>query len=108
VTDGESGDLVIDLYAGVGIFSLPLAGQFRVAYAVESHRGSASDLERNAAALDLKSLRIAREVVENFLRRFAGALPNLVVLDPPRRGVGLTVLKLLMGLRPSRLTYVSC
>ncbi|MEE8256593.1 MAG: 23S rRNA (uracil(1939)-C(5))-methyltransferase RlmD [Acidobacteriota bacterium] len=108
VAGGEAGDLAIDLYAGVGLFSLPLARQFRMVYAVESRRDSAADLERNAAAPDVKNVRMMRETAEDFLRRFAGAPPSLVVLDPPRRGAGPRVLEPLVALRPSRLAYVSC
>ena len=75
---------------------------------MESHRDSAADLERNAAAPDVKNVRMIRETAEDFLRRFAGAPPSLVVLDPPRRGAGPRVLEPLVALRPSRLAYVSC
>ncbi len=108
VAGGEAGDLAIDLYAGVGLFSLPLARQFRMVYAVESRRDSAADLERNAAAPDVKNVRMMRETAEDFLRRFAGAPPSLVGFDQPRRAAGPRVLEPLVALRPSRLAYVSC
>ena len=108
VAGGEVGDLAIDLYAGVGLFSLPLARQFEMVYAVESHRGSAADLGKNTAAPEVKNVRMIRQSAEDFLRRFAGRRPGLVVLDPPRRGAGPRVLEPVVALRPPRLTYVSC
>ena len=108
VAGGEAGDLAIDLYAGVGLFSLPLARQFRTVYAVESHRDSAADLERNAAAPDVKNVRMIRETAGGFPQAIcrSAAEPRRVG-SAPKRG-GPRVLEPLVALRPSRLAYVSC
>ncbi len=105
--------LALDLYAGVGLLSLPLARSFTEVVAVESNRPSAADLAANARAHGLANLRAVNQSVFDFLRRFARgapdlAVPDLVVLDPPRAGVEASALKLLAALQPRHVTYVSC
>ena len=108
VTDGESGSTAIDLFAGVGLFSLPLARRFQDVVSVEAEAQAVADLAANAQAHGMKNLRAVGENVFDFLRRCAIREPDLVVLDPPRAGVGINALQLLVKLRPKRLHYVSC
>ncbi|MBI1982594.1 MAG: 23S rRNA (uracil(1939)-C(5))-methyltransferase RlmD [Acidobacteria bacterium] len=107
-TKGESGALALDIFAGVGLLTLPLAREFERVVAVEAHPGSAMDLEANAKAHGCDNVRVARKAAHDFLRRFAQTEPDLVVLDPPRAGVGVGTLKLLVGSLPRRIYYVSC
>ena len=100
--------LALDLFAGVGLFTLPLARGFGQVIAVESNPRSAADLAANAQAHGLSNVRAVRQSAFDFLRRFARAEPDLAVLDPPRAGVGMPALKLLAGVRPQRIHYVSC
>jgi 23S rRNA (uracil1939-C5)-methyltransferase len=106
VTGGESGLVALDLYAGVGLFSLPLARRFTQVLAVESDANSARDLAANARAA--KNIRAVEQTVSEYLRRCGQSEPDLVVVDPPRSGVGIATLKMLLTLRPQRLNYVSC
>ena len=108
VTSEESGSLALDLFAGVGLFTLPLARGFTQVVGVEAHPRSAADLAANVGACELKNVRVVGQTVYDFLRRFAQAEPDLVVLDPPRAGVGMKELRLLAELRPKRIHYVSC
>ncbi|HTV53829.1 MAG TPA: class I SAM-dependent RNA methyltransferase [Terriglobia bacterium] len=98
----------LDLYAGAGLFTLPLARHFNQVIAVESHSGSAGDLKANVRASTLGNARAVNQSVFDFLRRFAACAPDFVVLDPPRAGVGYPALKLLARLRPKSICYVSC
>jgi 23S rRNA (uracil1939-C5)-methyltransferase len=108
VTGEERGELALDLFAGVGLFSLPLARRFNRVVAAEANLTSASDLKANAEANGLANLRAAGETTYDFLRRFAQAEPDLVVMDPPRGGVDAGSLKLLAALRPRKIHYLSC
>jgi 23S rRNA (uracil1939-C5)-methyltransferase len=108
VTGEERGGLALDLFAGVGLFSLPLARRFHSVVAAEANFISASDLKANAEANSLPNLRAAGESTYNFLRRFAQTEPDLVVLDPPRAGVDAGSLKLLAALRSRKIHYLSC
>lgn len=108
VTDGESGSTAIDLFAGVGLLSLPLARRFQDVVSVEAEAQAVADLAANAQASGMKNLRAVGDNVFDFLRRCAIREPDLVILDPPRAGVGVDALQLLVRLRPKRLHYVSC
>lgn len=107
---GSSGrrNLALDLFAGVGLFTLPLATRFAQVISVEAHAQASADLAANARAQAMRNVRPVTETVFAFLRRCTQPEPDLVVLDPPREGVGIQALKLLIGLRPERLHYVSC
>jgi 23S rRNA (uracil1939-C5)-methyltransferase len=106
--DKVSGALTMDLYAGVGLFTLPLARRFGQVIAVEAHPQAAADLAANARAVAGNKIRAITGTTSDFLRRCAQMDPDLVVMDPPRAGVGAETLKLLLALRPQRLNYVSC
>ncbi|HEY6291507.1 MAG TPA: 23S rRNA (uracil(1939)-C(5))-methyltransferase RlmD [Terriglobia bacterium] len=100
--------LALDLYAGVGLFTLPLARQFSQVVAVEANRRSAADLARNVAAASAANTRTVRAKAADFLRRYAQAAPGLVVLDPPRAGCEAETLRLLARLGPASIHYASC
>lgn len=100
--------LALDLYAGVGLFSLPLAQRFDRVMAVESHPCGAKDLAANVRSHGTESLRVFNETAVDFLRRFGGFAPDLMVLNPPRGGAGAQAVKLLVRLRPKEICYVSC
>ncbi len=104
----EPPGLALDLFAGVGLFTLPLARQYTQVIGVEGNPGSAADLKANALRYEFTNIRSVSLPVCDFLRRFAQAAPDLVLLDPPRAGVGPPTLKRLADLAPRRIHYVSC
>jgi 23S rRNA (uracil1939-C5)-methyltransferase len=105
VTEGFSGDTALDLYAGVGLFSTVLSRRFAQVIAVESSQTSHADLVHNSPA----NVRTVRTTTADFLRRPGGRLrPDLVVVDPPRSGLGESVVESLVGLGAHRMTYISC
>jgi 23S rRNA (uracil1939-C5)-methyltransferase len=98
---------VFDLYAGVGLFALPLAAarQARVT-AVEGERLSALDLEANASGLD-GAVEVARQSVEVFLNK-SRPRPDAVIVDPPRTGMSPEAMAGVTRLGVPRVVYVSC
>jgi len=106
--DSDRPRLALDLFAGVGLFTLPLARRFTQVVAVEAAATSTADLAANAEAHALGNIRAVTATAFDFLRRFAQVAPDLVVLDPPRAGVGVRTLKLLAACRARRIHYVSC
>jgi 23S rRNA (uracil1939-C5)-methyltransferase len=96
---------VLDLYAGVGLFSVAaaVAGRGPV-IAVEGDRFSADDLRRNAEGRDI-TVRVG--AVEKFLARAPGGLSNVIV-DPPRTGMSKEATAGVIRLKAARLVYVSC
>jgi 23S rRNA (uracil1939-C5)-methyltransferase len=94
-----------DLYAGAGLFSLPLARRFESVIAVEAGR-SAMDLQVNAERAALK-IKVSTEQTEAFLAG-SDTAPEFVLADPPRAGLGKVVTKRLLELRPAGLVIVAC
>jgi 23S rRNA (uracil1939-C5)-methyltransferase len=118
VTGGQSGKLALDLYAGAGLFSTALAGDFDHIVSVESSQTSPADLTYNQPA----NGEVVHATTEQYLAG-AGSLrhigkgavvppaaqtPDLVVVDPPRSGLGEKVAGSLAALGAPRITYVSC
>lgn len=117
VTQGQSGELVLDLYAGAGLFSTALS-DFHHIVSVESSQTSSADLSYN-----LPSNGVAvQATTEQYLagmqktgRIGKGAVlphsfhkPDLAVVDPPRSGLGERVARMLATLGAPRVIYVSC
>jgi 23S rRNA (uracil1939-C5)-methyltransferase len=106
VTGEESGATALDLYSGVGLFSIPLARRFERVVAVESGSTAVHDLEANAGQIE-QTLEAAKSSVDQFLEGFSGTV-DLVVADPPRAGLGKLAVKRLIALAPQRMTIVAC
>ncbi|MBV8476844.1 MAG: 23S rRNA (uracil(1939)-C(5))-methyltransferase RlmD [Acidobacteria bacterium] len=105
VTAGRSGGTAMDLYAGVGLFSTPLAARFEQVIAVESSPECFADLQHNLPKNGKPTMR----TVESYLTtapRDGGA--DLIVVDPPRGGLGQRIAARLSTFRAPRLVYVSC
>ena len=105
VTAGRDGSLALDLYAGVGLFSLMLSQSFREVTAVEAAPFAGHDLRHNCPS----NVAAIHSSVEEFL----AALPpqvkyDFVVVDPPRPGLGEKTARQVAALGAPRLTYVSC
>jgi 23S rRNA (uracil1939-C5)-methyltransferase len=101
----DTAGTVLDLYAGVGLFSSVLNREFERVIAVESSPTSHADLLYNSPA----NVKAVRATTEQYLENAAGKLrPSLVVVDPPRSGLGEKVIKGLVKLAAPRITYVSC
>jgi 23S rRNA (uracil1939-C5)-methyltransferase len=106
VTAGRSGRLAWDLYSGVGLFTRAL--HFEKVTAVESEGFSVADLKKN---LEGTPHRVVPSPVLEFLRSTAKAkriVPDLIVVDPPRAGLGKEVCAHLARIAAPNIIYVSC
>jgi tRNA/tmRNA/rRNA uracil-C5-methylase (TrmA/RlmC/RlmD family) len=101
------GDTALDLYAGVGLFALPLAADGARVTAVEAHPSACDDARHNLARTDAE---VVQDDAEAAVARMveAWATTDVVVLDPPRRGAGAALCALLARLEPRVVVYVSC
>jgi 23S rRNA (uracil1939-C5)-methyltransferase len=101
----RSGGIAWDLYAGVGLFAQALAQRFEQVIAVESSAASTADLTRNLQGPGHK--RIMQDTLR-FLQSPPAARPDLVVVDPPRAGLGAEVCQRIAHVQPKQILYVSC
>ena len=99
------GRLALDLYSGVGLFAVPLARRFERVIAVESSPVSSFDLRANVP----ENVNISPQTSESYLESAINRVkPEMILVDPPRAGLGLGVCKHLAGLGAEQLVYVSC
>ncbi|MDA1315445.1 MAG: class I SAM-dependent RNA methyltransferase [Acidobacteria bacterium] len=105
-TAGAAGKLALDLYSGVGLFTLPLAKQFEEVVAVDTSRPAMIDLRFNLKRAGLNA-RVVNLPVADYLASLE-APPDFVVADPPRAGLTAVVTEQLLRLAPKELVLVSC
>jgi len=98
---------VLELYAGVGFFSIPLARVATEVIAIESGRNAVRLAQESARMNQAWQLRSVEEQVDATLRG-AGLRPNVVIVDPPRAGCGMDTAKQIAALKPAKIVYVSC
>jgi 23S rRNA (uracil1939-C5)-methyltransferase len=110
VLDSVPAGPVLDLYAGVGLFSIALArAGLREITAVEGDRMSGIDLQHNAraAATAADPVRVVHDSVEQFLHELRSR-PGIIIVDPPRTGISAAAMASLVKISGPRLVYVSC
>ncbi len=97
---------VLELYAGIGNFTLPLADEASAVIGVEENGTAIEDARFNAEKNGIKNCSFVHGKAEEVLKNLSGK-PDQVVLDPPRTGCK-TILDRVVGLKPERIVYVSC
>jgi len=106
VVGGKKGNFALDLYAGVGFFTLPLARNFVRVVSVDANLSATRDLHTNAEEARVEVVS-ENERTEEFLKKFEEQ-PDLIVLDPPRSGLGADAAARLASLGSPEITYLSC
>ncbi|WP_243789129.1 class I SAM-dependent RNA methyltransferase [Saccharopolyspora gloriosae] len=104
-----SGGVAWDLYGGVGLFAAVLAEQAGPAgevFMVESSRRATEDAVANLRDLPQVSFRAG--TVEDVLADDTLPTPDVVVLDPPRKGAGRQIVEAVCGVGPARVVHVAC
>jgi 23S rRNA (uracil1939-C5)-methyltransferase len=109
-THEASGTSAVDLYCGVGLFTLPLARRFAHVTGIESNPAAINYACRNLDGARLTNATFECARVGEYLDSHAGELApvDLVLLDPPRAGAEAHAIRGILALRPARIVYVSC
>ena len=97
----------LDLYCGIGNLTLPLAMGAKEVLGIEENRVAIKDARFNAERNGIGNCEFIQGRVEDVLMSWNREKPDLVVLDPPRRGCK-TVLDQVARLKPQKVVYVSC
>ena len=106
VTANAKGKVALDLYSGVGFFTLPLAKAFPKVVCVDANLAATRDLYANAEMAGVEII-THNEHVEDFLKK-TEEKPDFVVLDPPRAGMGAEAAEKLANLGADEILYLSC
>jgi tRNA/tmRNA/rRNA uracil-C5-methylase (TrmA/RlmC/RlmD family) len=103
----QTGDQVLDLYGGVGLFTsqfLEVIGENGRVDLVEGSKSATADAMRNFASFS--NVKVHTGDVAKLLPRFSMA--DVIVLDPPREGAGKDVIAAMVALKPRSIIYVAC
>ena len=106
VTANAQGELALDLYSGVGFFTLPLAKAFQRVVSVDANLAATRDLYANADAAGV-TITSHHEHAEEFLKK-TDERPDFVILDPPRAGLVAEAAEKLAELGAKEIVYLSC
>jgi 23S rRNA (uracil1939-C5)-methyltransferase len=101
------GEKVLELYCGIGTLSLPLGRLGVRLHGVESHAAAVEDARANAAANGLDRLSFEAQDAGRALQALPFQ-PQVLLLDPPRKGLDPAALSALKGLSIPEIVYVSC
>jgi len=103
-------DVVVDAYAGAGTISLCMAKYCKRVIGLEIMPQAVESAKRNAKINGIENAEFLTAAVEDQLPRLVadGLRPDVVVLDPPRKGVDQPVIDALLAAKPRRIVYVSC
>lgn len=100
---------MLDLYCGVGLFTVPLALAGAHVLGVEGNRLAAQDARHNLQAAAVDGSIVTGDVREALERKAIQAQAwDAIVVDPPRAGIEFGALQTLISLQTARLVYVSC
>ncbi|MEA5617004.1 23S rRNA (uracil(1939)-C(5))-methyltransferase RlmD [Cronbergia sp. UHCC 0137] len=100
-------ETLVDAYCGIGTLTLPLAKQARQVTGLEVQPAAVEQAIVNAQLNGINNVTFQVGAVEKILPNL-GIIPDIVILDPPRKGCEPNVIKSLLDLKPSRIVYVSC
>ena len=100
-------EIVVDAYCGIGTFSLPIATKVKQVFGIEIYGFSIQQAKQNAAINNINNVTFYVGKVENCLQTLE-IKPDIVLLDPPRKGCNPQVISTLLTLQPTQIIYVSC
>lgn len=106
----DSDDVVIDAYCGIGTISLFMAQKAKKVYGVEVVPEAVSDAKKNAKLNGITNAEFVTGQAEKVMPgwRAQGLKPDVIVVDPPRKGCDEALLEAMIDMQPRRIVYVSC
>ena len=104
-------DIVLDLYCGIGTIGIYASSFVKQVYGIEIVKQAIQDAKENAKINKVKNIRFTCGDVEEVLRDLVekeNIKPNVIFVDPPRRGLDKNTINNIMWLKPEKLIYISC
>lgn len=108
--DGNGENVAIDLYCGVGLFTLPLARRFASVVGIEANSTATDFARQNLACANLTKAKVVTARVGDWLKQNSHLRETVdfLLLDPPRTGAENKDIQGILNLRPRKISYVSC
>lgn len=103
-------DIVFDLYCGIGTISLFASKYAKKVYGIEIVKQAVEDAKQNAINNDVDNVQFIAGDTEIILTNLINddVIPNVVIVDPPRRGLDSTTIKNIINIHPRCVAYISC
>ncbi|XTA67366.1 23S rRNA (uracil(1939)-C(5))-methyltransferase RlmD [Streptococcus sanguinis] len=103
-------DVVLDAYSGIGTIGLSVAKQVKQVYGVEVIPEAVENSRKNAAINGITNASYvcapAEEAIQNWLKE--GIQADVILVDPPRKGLTESFIKASVSMEPKKITYISC
>ena len=103
-------DVVLDAYSGIGTIGLSVAKQVKQVYGVEVIPEAVENSQKNAAINGITNASYvcapAEEAIQNWLKE--GIQADVILVDPPRKGLTESFIKASVSMEPKKITYISC
>lgn len=109
-SDLNSDSIVIDAYSGIGTIGLSFAKQVKEVYGVEVIETAVEDAKKNAERNGITNANYVADSAENAMTKWSknGIKPDVIIVDPPRKGLTESFIKASVAMQPEKITYVSC
>ncbi|WP_317335565.1 23S rRNA (uracil(1939)-C(5))-methyltransferase RlmD [Streptococcus orisratti] len=109
-SDLSEDDVVIDAYSGIGTIGLSFAKNVKEVYGVEVIEEAVEDAKRNAALNGITNAHYVADSAENAMAQWnrQGIKPDVILVDPPRKGLTESFIKASADMSPRKITYISC
>lgn len=103
-------EIIIDAYCGIGSIALYLARKAKVVYGIEEVKKAIEDANFNSQINKIDNCYFYEGKVEEKLPLLLkkGIIPDLIIFDPPRKGLANSVIKSVLKILPAKIIYVSC
>ncbi|WP_434643580.1 23S rRNA (uracil(1939)-C(5))-methyltransferase RlmD [Thermoanaerobacterium thermosaccharolyticum] len=108
--DLKGDEIVIDVYCGIGTISIFFAKYVKHVYGIEVVSDAVEDAKRNAAINNVDNADFIAGKAEHVMKRLykEGLMPDIIILDPPRRGLDKDVVDECVKMNPQKIIYISC
>ncbi len=104
-------DIVFDLYCGVGTISIFMAEYAKKVYGVEIVEDAIKDAKQNAKINNIQNVKFiagdAKDILDDLINN-QKVIPNVIIVDPPRKGLDDTTIQNILKIKPNRCIYISC
>ena len=104
-------DILFDLYCGIGTIGIFAAKSVKKVYGIEIVEQAIEDAKENARINDIKNIEFysgdVEKVLANLLEK-KQIYPNVVIVDPPRKGLEKNTIETILAVKPEKVVYISC
>ncbi|WP_353989217.1 23S rRNA (uracil(1939)-C(5))-methyltransferase RlmD [Pediococcus argentinicus] len=108
--DLKGNETVVDAYSGIGTISLAVAKHVKKVYGVEVVKEAVQDAKLNASLNDIENVKFITDKAERQMAKWEsdGLKPDVVFVDPPRKGLAPEVIDSIADMNPKKIVYISC